>query len=117
MCEYTSYTPESLGGPGLESAGLWADDRRLSAASVFASMMHVQAVLSAMGRAKEAFPVLAILEHVGSLCRFFSSDTRRQSSRRLHLSHRNTWEDYNQGTTIAKRARIVSRDVFQCQER
>lgn len=63
-CDYASYTPESLGSPELEGAGLWVDDRRLSAAGLYVSMMHVQRVLSTAGRAKEAFPVLAILEHV-----------------------------------------------------
>lgn len=63
-CDYASYTPETLGGPGLEGKGLWTDDRRLSAPALSASLMHVQEVLCAAGRAKEAFPVLAILEHV-----------------------------------------------------
>lgn len=66
-CDYASYTPETLGGPGLEGQGLWTDDRRLSAPALSASLMHVQEVLCAAGRVKEAFPVLAILEHVRSL--------------------------------------------------
>lgn len=65
-CDYAAYTPDTLGGPGLDGQGLWTDDRRLSAPALSASLMHVQEVLCAAGRAKEAFPVLAILEHVRS---------------------------------------------------
>ncbi|CAM9135050.1 unnamed protein product [Scytosiphon promiscuus] len=65
-CDYASFTPETLGGPGLEGVGLWTDDRRLSAAALSLSLMHVQGVLTAAGCSKEAFPVQAILEHVAS---------------------------------------------------
>ncbi|CAM9247576.1 unnamed protein product, partial [Ectocarpus fasciculatus] len=65
-CDYASFTPETLGGPGLESLGLWIDDRRLSVSSLSLSLMHVQGVLVAAGCYKEAFPVQAVLEHVAS---------------------------------------------------
>eukprot|EP00752_Nemacystus_decipiens_P012187 g10805.t1 len=65
-CDYASYTPDTLGGPGLDGLGLWADDRRLSAAALSQCLMHVQGVLVAAGRHKEAFPVQAVLEHVAS---------------------------------------------------
>ncbi|CAM9842387.1 unnamed protein product, partial [Ectocarpus sp. 12 AP-2014] len=63
-CDYASFTPETLGGPGLESLGLWMDDRRLSVSSLSLSLTHVQGVLVAAGCYKEAFPVQAVLEHV-----------------------------------------------------
>ncbi|CAM9390873.1 unnamed protein product, partial [Hapterophycus canaliculatus] len=65
-CEYASFTPDTLGGPGLEGLGLWTDDRRLSPSALSMSLMHVQGVLTAAGCSKEAFPVQAILEHVAS---------------------------------------------------
>ncbi|CAM9264298.1 unnamed protein product, partial [Ectocarpus sp. 12 AP-2014] len=65
-CDYASFTPETLGGPSLESLGLWIDDRRLSVSSLSLSLMHVQGVLMAAGCYKEAFPVQAVLEHVAS---------------------------------------------------
>ncbi|CAM9352028.1 unnamed protein product, partial [Ectocarpus sp. 13 AM-2016] len=65
-CDYASFTPETLGGPGLESLGLWMDDRRLSVSSLSLSLTHVQGVLVAAGCFKEAFPVQAVLEHVAS---------------------------------------------------
>lgn len=63
-CDYASFTPDALGGPGLDGFGLWADDRRLSISALSQSLMHVQGVLVAAGRDKEAFAVQAILEHV-----------------------------------------------------
>eukprot|EP00903_Cladosiphon_okamuranus_P012352 g11581.t1 len=63
-CDYVSLTPDTLGGPGLDGPGLWADDRRLSAATFSQSLFHVQGALVAAARFKEAFAVQAILEHV-----------------------------------------------------
>lgn len=62
--DYASFTPDTLGGPGLDGLGLWADDRRLSAAALSQALTHVQGVLVAAGREKEAFAVQAVLEHV-----------------------------------------------------
>lgn len=36
----------------------------MSASALYASLIHVQGVLATAGRFKEAFPVLAVLEHV-----------------------------------------------------
>ncbi|CAN0183838.1 unnamed protein product, partial [Pylaiella littoralis] len=65
-CDFASFTPETLGGPGLDGLGLWVDERRLSASALSLSLMHVQGVLAAAGRSKEAFAVQAILEHIAS---------------------------------------------------
>lgn len=48
----------------MEERGLWSDGYSLSASAIHTSLMHVQGVLSAAGKKKEAFPVLAILEYV-----------------------------------------------------
>lgn len=67
-CDYAAFTPDTLGGPGLEGVGLWTDDRRWSASALSLSLMHVQGVLTAAGCSKEAFPVQAIVEHVSLEC-------------------------------------------------
>lgn len=51
----------------MDGLGLWVDERRLSASALSLSLMHVQGVLAAAGRSKEAFAVQAILEHVSRL--------------------------------------------------
>lgn len=48
----------------MDGLGLWIDDRRLSASALSQSLMHVQGVLVAADRHKEAFAVQAVLEHV-----------------------------------------------------